>query len=132
MASKNKKTKDKEPLFLGRKPKPFDVAIFEKLCQLACTKVEISAFFNFDENTLTRKCKENFNTNFKGAYKVFSSGGRMSLRRMQFKSAEAGSVAMQIWLGKQHLDQCDNVERKTGDEEEQITKVEIVRRVKTD
>ena len=34
----------------------------------------------------------------------------MSLRRQQFKSAEAGNVTMQIWLGKQYLGQTDKVE----------------------
>ena len=35
----------------------------------------------------------------------------MSLRRRQFKTAlEDGNVTMQIWLGKQHLDQTDKRE----------------------
>lgn len=33
---------------------------------------------------------------------------KCSLRRMQFKSAEAGNVTMQIWLGKQLLGQKDH------------------------
>lgn len=41
---------------------------------------------------------------------------RMKLRQMQWKSAEAGSVAMQIFLGKNELGQSDN--GPEGDEEE--------------
>ena len=33
---------------------------------------------------------------------------KISLRRMQFKSAEGGNVTMQIWLGKQLLGQRDH------------------------
>lgn len=39
--------------------------------------------------------------------------GKMSLRRAQFKKAvEDGNVAMQIWLGKQYLDQRDKTENR--------------------
>jgi len=31
----------------------------------------------------------------------------MSLRRLQMKSAQKGSVPMQIWMGKQQLGQSD-------------------------
>ena len=36
--------------------------------------------------------------------------GKISLRRWQFKSAEAGNVTMQIWLGKQYLGQREQIE----------------------
>jgi len=34
----------------------------------------------------------------------------MSIRRQQYKSAEGGNVTMQIWLGKQYLNQRDRNE----------------------
>ena len=37
--------------------------------------------------------------------------GRISLRRAQFEKALSGNVVMQIWLGKQHLDQRDKIEQ---------------------
>ena len=37
--------------------------------------------------------------------------GRISLRRAQFEKALGGNVAMQIWLGKQHIDQKDKIEQ---------------------
>ena len=107
MTSNNKeKDIDDSPL-MGRPPKEFDTTVFEKLCQLNCTKTEISAFFNMGLTTLSQKCQDNYGQTFRGAYKVFSAGGRMALRRLQYKTAEAGSVTMQIWLGKQYLDQAD-------------------------
>ena len=40
--------------------------------------------------------------------------GRASLRRMQFKAAEQGNATMQIWLGKQYLDQKDHRQLEVG------------------
>ena len=42
--------------------------------------------------------------------------GRISLRRAQFEKALSGNVVMQIWLGKQHLDQKDKIEQTTYNE----------------
>jgi hypothetical protein len=40
---------------------------------------------------------------------------RIALRKLQWKSAERGSAAMQIWLGKQYLEQKDkNAHEHTG------------------
>lgn len=47
---------------------------------------------------------------FSQVYKKYSSTGKISLRRMQFRSAENGSVPMQIWLGKQYLEQKEKQE----------------------
>ena len=42
--------------------------------------------------------------------------GKISLRRAQFEKALGGNVAMQIWLGKQHLDQRDKIEQTSYNE----------------
>ena len=83
---------------------------FESMCAIQCTKDEICAIFDVDEGTLTKWCKETYQLGFSDIYKKKSSTGKMSLRRQQFKSAEAGNVTMQIWLGKQYLGQTDKVE----------------------
>jgi hypothetical protein len=44
---------------------------------------------------------------FSDIYKEKKSGGRVSLRRMQYKKAMAGSDTMLIWLGKNYLEQAD-------------------------
>ena len=85
---------------------------FESMCAIQCTKDEICAIFNVHEETLTKWCKETYNMGFSDIYKKKSSTGKMSLRRNQFKSAEAGNVTMQIWLGKQYLGQTDKVESR--------------------
>ena len=88
---------------------------FEGMCRIQCTKDEICGILDIDEGTLTKWCKETYNLGFSDIYKKKSSTGKMSLRRQQFKSAEAGNVTMQIWLGKQYLGQTDKIEQKQED-----------------
>jgi hypothetical protein len=71
----------------------------EKLASFGCRNTEIAEFFGCDES-LIRKSYSEFLT--KGRAK-----GKIRLRQLQWKSAENGSHAMQIWLGKQELGQTD-------------------------
>ena len=71
----------------------------QKLASFGCTNVEISQFFGCDES-LIRKSYSEFLT--KGR-----SEGKIRLRQMQWKSAEKGSHAMLIWLGKNVLGQSE-------------------------
>ena len=84
--------------------------MFEKLCGLWCTLVEIANFFDVSEDTLESWCKDQYEMTFSEVYKKKSAIGNLSLRRWQMKSAEKGNVTMQIWLGKQHLGQKEHVE----------------------
>ena len=110
----NKETKKN----LGGRPSKLpliDQEHFEGMCRIQCTKDEICSILDIDEGTLTKWCKETYNLGFSDIYKKKSSTGKMSLRRQQFKSAEAGNVTMQIWLGKQYLGQTDKIEQKQED-----------------
>lgn len=78
---------------------------FENLCGMWCTLVEIAEFFGVSEDTVETWCKNTYNETFSEVYKKKCSKGNISLRRLQMKSAEKGNVTMQIWLGKQHLNQ---------------------------
>lgn len=84
--------------------------LFENLCGIWCTLVEIADAFDVSEDTIESWCKKTYNMTFSEIYKKKSSKGKISLRRMQFKSAEKGNVTMQIWLGKQQLGQKENFE----------------------
>lgn len=90
---------------------------FENLCNLWCTLIEISEFFGVSEDTLESWCKDTYGETFSEVYKRKNSKGKIALRRWQMKSAEKGNVTMQIWLGKQHLNQrehlLDNMEGET-------------------
>ena len=85
---------------------------FENLCGMWCTLVEISDFFGVSEDTVESWCKDTYQMTFSEIYKKRSCQGNISLRRWQLKSAEKGNVSMQIWLGKQHLGQKEQVEIK--------------------
>jgi hypothetical protein len=86
-----------------------DKDIFEGLCKIQCTLVEIAAVFDCCDETIERWCKREYEEGFADVYKKKSSGGKIALRRYQFKMAET-NVAMAIWLGKQWLGQTDKQE----------------------
>lgn len=89
-----------------------DYRTFEGLCGVQCTRDEICSIMNVDHKTLDRLCKAHYidengaQMGFSPAYIKYSAGGKMSLRRAQFRLAEK-SAAMAIWLGKQYLGQKD-------------------------
>lgn len=79
---------------------------FEKLCALQCTQQEICDFFDCDHKTLTSWCKRTYRKDYSQVYKEKRSGGKIALRRLQFRLAEK-SAAMAIFLGKNILGQTD-------------------------
>lgn len=85
---------------------------FEKLCGIHCTLTELADFFDCSEDTVERWCKREYGETFAEVYKKKSGRGKMSLRRLQWRSAENGNVTMQIWLGKQWLGQSEKVETR--------------------
>jgi hypothetical protein len=85
----------------GRPKKFVDLELVEKLAHIQCTFGEIASTLGVSVDTLQR------NKDFAVVYKRGAEGGRKSLRRMQFESANKGNVIMQIWLGKQYLGQSD-------------------------
>jgi hypothetical protein len=97
----------------GRPRKEIDKEQFESLCALQCTQEEIAGFFHCSDRTISHFCKRTYKKTFEDAFADFSANGKMSLRRYQWKSAQAGNVTMQIWLGKQWLGQTDKVEQRT-------------------
>lgn len=97
----------------GRPKIEIDQKMFEKLCGLQCTLVEIAGVFDCSEDTIERWCKRTYKKTFAEVYKKHSAKGKMSLRRNQFRLSEK-SAAMAIFLGKQYLGQRDVVEYNQG------------------
>ena len=93
----------------GRPKIDIDKSQFEKLCGLQCTKEEIAGFFSCSEDTIENFCKRTYKQTFSVVFKEKRAGGRISLRRSQFRLAEK-NAAMAIWLGKQYLGQTDRPE----------------------
>jgi len=83
-----------------------DLAELEKLCSLQCTDEELAAWFNVTTRTIERKRKK------KAFAEVMDRGkakGRISVRRMQMKLLEQGNATMGVWLGKNILNQVDEI-----------------------
>ena len=88
--------------------KKIDDEAIKKLAQLHCTFEEIAEFCDVSTKTLQRR--------YVHTIKKGREMGRISLRRAQFEKALSGNVVMQIWLGKQHLDQKDRIEQTNYNE----------------
>lgn len=97
--------------FVARPRKEIDRDEFEKLCALQCTKAEMAGFFNVSEDTIERWCRRTYKESFAVVFANKRSGGKISLRRSQFRLAERDS-RMAIWLGKQYLEQYEPIEVK--------------------
>lgn len=91
---------------MARPRKQIDKAQFEKLCAMQCTQEEMCGFFDCDDVTLNSWCKREYKKSFSEVFRQKRQGGRISLRRTQWKLSET-NVTMAIWLGKQYLGQTD-------------------------
>lgn len=107
---------------MGRPRIEIDKGTFEGLCALQCTLHEISGFFKCSEDTVERWCKREYGETFADIYKIYSAGGKISLRRAQFKMAQK-NVSMAIFLGKQYLGQKDRVEYDVTEALEKLDEV---------
>lgn len=97
---------------------------FESLCAINCTEVEVCQVLKVSIPTLLKWCKKTYKATFEEIYQEKSAAGKVSLRRMQFKSAKDGSVPMQIWLGKQWLGQCEKPSAPEPEEDDLTDEVE--------
>ena len=92
----------------GRPHKFIDQRQFEGMCQILCTQEEICHLLDCDSNTIDDWCQRSYGEGFSDSYKRFSAGGKMSIRRAQFKHALEGNTALLIWLGKTVLKQSEH------------------------
>jgi hypothetical protein len=82
----------------------------EALCKLQCTGEECASVLGCSYEHLNNTLSADGEGGFLDYFKRHSEGGKASLRRLQWRNAEAGNVTMQIWLGKQYLGQSDKQE----------------------
>ncbi len=97
-----KKVISAKPVKTGRPPAKIDANQVLQLSRIGCTYPEMAAVLECSKATLMRR--------FATIVKEGKEHLKGSLRRMQYKSALGGNVTMQIWLGKQLLDQKDRQE----------------------
>lgn len=91
----------------GRPRKEIDLALVSQLAAIQCTDEEIAAAVGVCVETLIRRKKE---PDFLDALEGGKAKGRVSLRRLQWKAANAGNTAVLIFLGKNVLGQRDRPE----------------------
>ena len=96
----------------GRPRKNIDFTHLKKLCDHMHTGEECADILGVDYDTLNARITEAGYEGFPDYFKKNSGGGKASLRRMQWKTAQKGNVTMQIWLGKQYLGQTDKSDIK--------------------
>ena len=97
---------------VGNHYKEVDFEELEKLVEMQCTLEEIASFFDVHKMTIKRRIKEEYDMDFVTYKELKGTKGRIHLRRLQWKSANKGSVDMQKWLGKNMLDQTEKSEIK--------------------
>ena len=93
-------TEDKQEKVKGRPPIKVDKAVLRNLCEIQCTIKEIAFVLGVSVDTLNR--------NYRDVIDEGKSQGKIALRRAQWRNAmEKNNVTMQIWLGKNVLNQTD-------------------------
>jgi len=93
---------------MGRPKKVIDEELVRDLASIGCTWKEIASVVGCAETLLMRR----FASIIKDGHEHFKS----SLRRLQYKAAQNGNVAMLIWLGKQVLGQRERVEHSADED----------------
>jgi len=92
---------------MGRPKIEVDFDSLDKLCALQCTEEEIAQFFECSVDTVARRCQEVHGMTFAEYFAQKRGSGKVALRRAQWQLAQDGNATMQIWLGKQYLNQKD-------------------------
>ena len=96
-------TEDKQVKAAPKKGAPrklVDEKVLRNLCEIQCTVKEIAYVLGVSVDTLNR--------NYKDVINAGKSQGKVALRRAQWRNAmEKNNVTMQIWLGKNVLNQTD-------------------------
>lgn len=93
----------------GRPKSKINFKSLDAMLKIQCTGEECASILNIDYDTLNAILLREKGKSFSEYSAIKRAGGKMSLRRRQFKMAES-SPAMAIWLGKQYLDQKDKAE----------------------
>ena len=101
---------------MGRPKANIDWKRVDHLLTCQCDGVGIAGILGVSADTLYRACQEEHNIGFADYSAQKKSEGKELLRAKQFETAMNGNVTMQIWLGKQHLNQKDRKDMTSNDQ----------------
>jgi hypothetical protein len=107
----------------GRPPTPIDTEIVRRTAAIGCTMEEVAAVLGVPRRTLYDRMEQD--PEIQRALDKGRAQGRVTLRRLQWKEAEAGNPTMLIWLGKQLLSQRDKHD-VTADETVSIVGLHLI------
>lgn len=108
----------------GRPKKVINPDDFIRLCKLQCTKDEFCAYFEIDEKTLTRWCKDTYNMGFSDIFAIKRKLGFISFRRMRFNMAKK-SDRMAIYLSGVFFPD-ELVKKEEAENQSKVVKVEFI------
>jgi hypothetical protein len=77
----------------------------DELLLAGCLATEIAGQLGICRETLYNRCKTDKNLDYSTYSQQKKAKGDSLLRVVQFKNAMEGNTTMQVWLGKQRLDQ---------------------------
>jgi len=97
---------------MGRKKIDIDWEIVDEKLGKFYEGTEVAAYLGINYATLERRVKEVHKVDFADYKRQKRAKGEAILRELQLKTAMEGNVTMQIWLGKQYLNQSDKSEIK--------------------
>ena len=106
----------------GPKLTQVDWKMLTKMAAIQCTGEEMASLLDIDYDTLQRACKRDHGIKFADWIGQKRLGGRSSLRKLQYNSAQGGNITMQIWLGKNWLGQTDKLPDDHNDEVDALIK----------
>lgn len=92
----------------GCPPIPIDWGNVDEWLEYGCKGPEISARLGISVDTLYDRTQTEKGVVFSQYASEKRAKGDNLLRELQFKSAKKGNITMQIWLGKQRLEQKEN------------------------
>ena len=99
------------PKVMGRPRKEVDWVIVNALCKIQCTAEEISAVIDVSTDTITARCIDEHGVTFAEYFNRNKLGGKASLRRAQWVSANKDrNPSMLKHLGEHYLDQISRRE----------------------
>ena len=99
-----------------------DLDHLEKLCAIGCTQREIASFFGMTERAIELRKAEDVryerklesgevvHLTFREIMERGADVGKVSIRRKQMQVMEDGNPTILIWLGKNRLEQRDNID----------------------
>lgn len=105
---------------MSRPEIPIDWKKVDDLLIAGCLGTEIAAHFNIHPDTFYRRVEEKFGMGYTAYSNEKRFKGDSILRAKQFETAIKGNVTMQIWLGKQRLDQKEHFDAPSAPNDQKL------------